>query len=113
MGGDYYRLSDPTRTTDYAAWQTVSPDRGEALVSVVIPHVRATTPLIHLRFRGLDEGESYRVTEFAAFHSGDGGLAAQEEGRVYTGGALMYGGFVLPRLYGDCPSVQIHLEKVQ
>ncbi|MCD7918843.1 MAG: alpha-galactosidase [Clostridiales bacterium] len=111
--GDYYRLSDCTQTSDYAAWQTVSPDRGEALVSVVIPHVRATTPLIHLRFRGLDEDGVYRVTEFAAFHSGDSGLAAQEEGKEYTGGALMYGGFVLPRLYGDCPSVQIHLEKVQ
>ncbi|MCD8160421.1 MAG: GH36 C-terminal domain-containing protein [Clostridiales bacterium] len=40
-------------------------------------------------------------------------LSAREEGRVYTGGALMYSGFVLPRLYGDCPSVQIHLEKEQ
>lgn len=112
--GDYYRLSDPTQNADYTAWQTVSEDRGEALVSVVVTHVRATSPLICLRLRGLEENALYRVREFAAFGTGNacGELSGQEEGRIYTGGGLMYGGFVLPRLYGDCPSVQIYLERV-
>ncbi|MCD8383156.1 MAG: alpha-galactosidase [Clostridiales bacterium] len=113
--GDYYRLSDPAQSPDHTAWQSVSADRGETLVSVVVTHVRATAPLICLRLRGLEESAGYRVREFAVFGTGGacGDLPAQEEGRVYTGGGLMYGGFVLPRLYGDCPSVQIYLERVQ
>ncbi|MCD8085126.1 MAG: alpha-galactosidase [Clostridiales bacterium] len=113
--GDYYRLTDPARTPDHSSWQTVSPDKSEALVSVVVTHVRATTPLIRVQLRGLEEDARYRVSEFAVCSGGNdcGPLSAREEGRVYTGGALMYGGFVLPRLYGDCPSVQIHLEREQ
>ncbi len=112
--GDYYRLANPA-AGDYAAWQSVAADRSEALVSVVITHVRATSPLIRLRLPGLDAEANYRVAEFSVFGGGDAAdeLGEQECGRVYTGGALMYGGFVLPRLYGDCPSVQIYLERVQ
>ena len=91
--GDYYRLSDPFSTPGYTAWAHVSPDRREALVSLVTGSTRAALPFITLRLRGLEPDARYRV-------NGD---------KVYSGSALMHAGYPVPLLTGDYQAVQLHL----
>ena len=96
-GGLYYRLNNPFHKEGYVAWEFVSEDRGKALVSLVVDVVQANTIPLHIRLKGLDPEAVYRIEE--------------DEGK-YTGAALMYGGYSFPRVLGDYPSVQLHLERV-
>ena len=89
-GGDYYRLDEQER--DYTAWMTVSPERGEALVSIVCTHARANGPFPLVRLAGLDPDRTYR---------------REDTGETLTGAALMYGGISFPQLPGDFPAVQV------
>ena len=77
--GDYFRLTAPSEERHYTAWEFVSPDQKEALVSVVASKVRTNDPPARVLLRGLKEEGIYLL-----------------EGREYTGGALMYGGLPLP-----------------
>ena len=90
--GDYYRLSDPF-TDPYTAWEQVSPDRREALVSLVTGSVHAAAPFRNLRLKGLNPKLHYRV-------NGEG---------AYPGDVLMEAGWPLPMPWGDYQSVQLHL----
>ena len=94
--GDYYRLTDPFREGPYTAWAQVSPDRREALVSVVFGGARAVSPFRVLKLKGLDPGARYQV-------DGAG---------CWGGDALMYAGFPLPTVKGDYQAVQLHLTAV-
>ncbi len=115
--GDLYRLTNPIQNNWYTAWQFVSEDKSRTLMNVVVTHPMGNSPLIRLRFCGLDPDMEYRLIAFDRF----GTNAAEDEGfanapdqvsrGVFSGAALMYGGYVLPRLFGDYPSVQIYLEK--
>ena len=91
-GGDYYRLDEGEG--DWTAWMFVSPDKKEALVSVVATHVRANGPFPFIRLQGLDPEKVYH-----------------REGKKesLTGAALMYGGISLPQFSGDYPAEQIYL----
>lgn len=91
--GDYYRLSSPFGDEGYTAWAHVSPDRTEALVSLVTGPTRAALPFLCLRLRGLDAGKRYRV-------SGGGS---------YAGDVLMHAGYPVPPLAGDYQAVQLYL----
>ena len=93
--GDYYRLTDPFRNRDYTAWQHVSPDRREALVSLVTGSTWAAKPFLTLRLKGLDPEAFYRV---------NGG------GERYSGAQLMYAGYPIPPQRGDYQAVQLYLE---
>lgn len=93
--GDYYRLTSPFEAGPYTAWQQVSTDRRQALVSVVTGAVRANAPFALLRLKGLNPDLDYRV---------NGG----EE--LYPGDALMAAGYPLPSLPGDYQAFQLHLE---
>ena len=88
--GDYYRLDESEE--DYTAWMTVSPDRSEALVSIVATHVRANGPFPFIRLQGLDPEKMYH---------------REDTGEALTGAALMYGGISLPQFSGDYPAEQI------
>ena len=90
--GDYYRLDEGEK--DYTAWMFVSPDKGEALVSVVATHVRANTSFPFVRLQGLDPEKTY---------------LREDTGERLTGAALTQGGISLPQFLGDYPAVQIHL----
>ena len=90
--GDYYRLDEGEK--DYTAWMFVSPDKGEALVSVVATHVRANAPFPFVRLQGLDPEKIY---------------LREDTGERLTGAALTQGGISLPQFQGDYPAVQIHL----
>ncbi|MBR2822399.1 MAG: alpha-galactosidase [Clostridia bacterium] len=91
--GSYYRLTELNAEKDHEAWMFVSPDRKEALVNLVCTHVRANGPFPYVRLCGLDPRKKYR-------------LAGSEE--IYTGAALMYGGYAAPQLAGDYPAMQLH-----
>lgn len=91
--GDYYRLSSPFGDEGYTAWAHVSPDRTEALVSLVTGPTRAALPFLCLRLRGLDAAKRYRV-------SGGGS---------YAGDVLMHAGYPVPPLAGDYQAVQLYL----
>jgi alpha-galactosidase len=92
--GDYYRLSDPFRDAAYTAWEHVSADRREALVSVVTATVHAAPPFRALRLRGLDPTLRYRVNG----------------GESYAGDVLMSAGYPLPMLLDDYQCIQLYLE---
>lgn len=91
--GDYYRLTEIREENDYAAWMIVSPDRREALVNLVMTHVRANSRFPYLRLQGLDPERLYR---------------AEETGEVVSGAALMSGGYTYDQQNGDYPSIQMH-----
>lgn len=96
--GTYYRLTELGEEKDFEAWMIVSPDRTEALVSLVMRHVRANGPFPWIRLKGLKEDLSYQIE-------------GTEE--ILTGGALMSGGYAFPQLMGDYPSAQLHLISVK
>ncbi len=92
--GDYYRLTNPWENEN-AAWMFVSQDRSEALVSIVVLDVHGNMPVSYISLAGLDEARFYK----------DG-----ENQKIYSGAALMNGGFPVPVKMGAYRSYQIHLE---
>ena len=94
QAGDYYRLSDPFRNGPYTAWEHVSPDRREALVSLVTGPFRGAPPFLTLRIKGLDPALRYRINGEGSWH----------------GDVLMQAGWPLPVLSGDYQALQLYLE---
>ena len=93
--GDYYRLSSPMEHKRFTAWEHVSQDRREALVSLVAGGTCPAPPFCTLRLKGLDPALQYRV---------DGCDT------LYSGTSLMQAGYPLPLFHGDYQSLQIHLQ---
>ncbi len=92
--GDYYRLTDPFQDGPYTAWEQVSPDGREALVSLVTTSLHAAPPFRTLRLKGLDPRLTYQV-------NGAGS---------WPGDVLMNAGWPLPVFAGDYQSIQLFLE---
>ena len=92
--GDYYRLSDPFKNGPYTAWEHVSADRRQALVSLVSGPSRAASPFLTVPLKGLDPALRYRI-------NGEGSC---------LGAALMQVGWPLPLVWGDYQSFQLYLE---
>ena len=99
--GDLCRLILPSdtvngRTGCCAAWEYVSPDRTEALVTFVV--IRTTVhPVYFLRLEGLDPGALYED---------------ESSGARYRGDTLMRAGLNLTKNWKDGESVTIFLTKV-
>ena len=116
--GDYYRLNELEDMGDCSAWMFVSPDRKEALVSLVMTHLRANAPFPWVRLQGLMPEGVYamEVTDpFAAAQqplAGPVGNTLQPVGRT-TGAALMRGGYTFPFPWGDYRAMQLHLTLVE
>lgn len=102
--GDYYRLSDGT------AWQIVSHDRQQALVSFVLVDPTSNPKPNHIRLKGLDPDARYAIA-WADYHESKA-VPSSWCSRSFTGTALMRGGYTLPILFGDYPAVQILFQKV-
>ena len=92
--GDYYRLSDPFQNSHYTAWEHVSSDRREALVSLVTGTFRGAPPFLTVPIKGLDPKLRYRI-------NGEGS---------WSGAALMQVGWPLPIIPGDYQSLQLYLK---
>ncbi|WP_320994556.1 alpha-galactosidase [Hungatella sp.] len=95
--GDYYRLASPQGDSGFTAWQFVSGDKTRTLLNLVITHVRANAPDLWFKLRGLDPEKRYRL---------------EENGRIYSGSALMNAGISIPMIMGDYPAVQMVLTEV-
>lgn len=108
QNGDYYRLSDPLKQ-DYTAWAFAAPDGGELLVNVVFSHTRANSRGVHLRLPGLDPNGQYRLAHIWCDDGNRWRLPSPEPAdRLFHGSGLLYGGYTVPMLFGDYPSLQLH-----
>lgn len=104
--GAHYRLQDG----DFTAWQVVSRDRQETLLTLVLTNPSSNPKPLHLCLKGLDPEGRYTV-QTVLFHGCRAALA-HPQSRSFAGSALMCGGYTLPPLFGDYPSVQIVWKKV-
>lgn len=96
--GTLYRLSMAGATNPITAWEHVSADRSEALVSCVQPRNVPNGPLNHVRLRGLEPETLYEL-------AGDG--------RCFLGDTLMKAGLPLPRVESDGCGWQFYLKAVK
>ena len=90
--GLYYRLSDPM-TDKFAVWEFVSENRREVLVNGVIFRTEPNRTQYVIKLRGLLPEADYRLAE---------------NGEMYKGSALMNGGILLPKSWGDNSPVEMH-----
>lgn len=95
--GTYYRLSNPMQD-NYAIWEFVSADQSEALIQGMVYQTEANMLQYSVQLRGLAP-ESYYCLE--------------ESGNVYTGSALMNGGILLPKTWGDYVPLEFHFMKTE
>lgn len=95
--GDLHRLLDP-HAGSTAAWMLVSPERDEAVVTVVLALAEPNWRLPALRLRGLDPEARYRCV-----HGPSG---------EWRGDELMELGLSLNGLYQDFDSLRWHLKRV-
>ena len=95
MQGNYYRLSNAMTDDYFTAWQFAGKDA--VLLNVVVTRPRANPYPIHIRMKGLDPDALYRDVE---------------KKRIYSGAALMYGGYTMPVMSGDYPAKQVYFERV-
>ncbi len=113
--GNYYRLAGPYDNGMMTAWEYAATDGSEALVNLVVTHVRANWLGMCLKLRGLVPDAKYEIRWMKApsdrklpFESGKGldGMI------ICSGDALMHGGISMPMLHGDYPALQIYLKRI-
>ena len=94
--GKYYRLTNPM-AEDAALWEFAAQDGSEVLVQGMLFHAEANVLRRTVQLRGLDAEKRYRL---------DG------TEQVYTGAALMAGGVLMPKAWGDYTPVTMHFSEV-
>ena len=115
--GKYYRLTDETDGDYYVAWESVAEDGSEALLSLVVTDTRANPEIPFVRLCGLDGEGKYvadgilsSAVEIPADKDED--TVSCESERIYSGYALMNGGYAFNPLYGVYPAVQVHFKRI-
>ena len=104
--GDYLRLTDDQ--SRFVAWENLSGDRSECLVSLVMRNAEANPRPLHLRLKGLDPKAIYILEEQQISSGSEYPVMKQ---RSFTGAALMYAGITLPALLGDYPSALLYFKR--
>lgn len=94
--GDYYRLTNPFEMGNMTAWQHVTKDKSESLLSVVVTNLTCNGPQEYIYAKGLDPNAMYTINE-------------SEE--VYSGSALMNGGLPIEREVPEYTAFQFYLKK--
>ena len=92
--GLYYRLTNPFEDST-AAWEFLSEDGSEALVSVVMQEIHGNMTANYVRLKGLVSGRSYQD---------------QESGNIYDADALMEVGIPLPLRVGEYQAYQYYFK---
>lgn len=95
--GLYYRISNPMKD-EVAVWEYVSEDKSEVLVHGMIFRTAPNSLQIRICLRGLIPDSIYCL---------------ESNGRSYTGRALMNGGILLPRSWGDYCPIEMHFMLVR
>lgn len=100
--GTYWRIASYSQNHEWDAWQVVSQDKKEALVTLVqvLNHPNFHSRRIYLK--GLDKDMRYKIQVEDSF-------GATADVGTWSGVTLMNGGLLLPRLWGDFQSQLIHL----
>ena len=96
LDGLYYRLTDPC-AEEAGAWEFVSEDGSEALVSVVMQEIHGNMTVSYIRLKGLLPGCSYKE---------------QHSGKVYASDALMEAGVPVPSKMGEYRAYQMYFVKI-
>lgn len=94
--GDYYRLTNPYENRYFTAWQHVSRDKKEALVSLVLTDKESNDAQRYLKLKGLERDSMYTID----------GL----EGR-YSGAVLMNAGIPVPSSLNEYEGIQLRLSQ--
>ena len=97
--GDYYRLTNPYEPVNLVAWESVSKDKREALVTVITVSLTVNGPQEYIKCRGLDRNRRYRI---------------EREGVMLeaSGMALMHAGIPIPREVPEFTAFIYHLTAV-
>lgn len=96
--GDYYRIASWQENHLYDCWQVNAKDKSEALVTYVQVLAQPNCHSRKLRLKGLNPDADYC-------------LEGTKE--VYSGRLLMYGGILIPRVFGDFVSSIYHFVQVK
>ena len=101
--GLFYRLTEIGGA--FTAWEFVSEDGAEALLSVVMREVSGNPVPLHVCLKGLDPEAVYRLEARDFFGCR---FPIPEARRLeFTGALLMHAGYTLPQLLGDYPSARL------
>ncbi len=93
--GDYYRLTNPYTFSEYVAWEHVSRNRDEALISLVLTEKEANDAQRYVKAKGLNPRMQYQVDGM------EGSLSGQ---------ALMSAGLPVPGKLMQYEAVQYHIK---
>ncbi len=97
--GLYYRLSSPNYN-NYTAWQFVSKDLKETLVSVVVTRVKPNKLNLIIKLKGLSKDKKYCIENY------------NNDKIVYTGDMLMNGGISINNPTGNFPAYQFYIKAI-
>ena len=95
-GGIYYRLSNPMEEK-LALWSYVSEDKSEILVHGMIYRTEPNMLRYKVKLRGISPEKRYLL---------------KGSGEAYSGRALMEGGILLPRTWGDYCPVEMYFKEL-
>ncbi len=97
FSGNYYRLSNPFEVGNMTAWQHVTKDKTESLLSVVVTNLTCNGPQEYVKAKGLIPDAMYRIND------GE---------QVLSGAALMHAGLPIDREVPEYSSFQFYLKQV-
>ena len=92
--GDFYRLTNPFEMGNMTAWQHVTKDKRESLVSVVVTNLTCNGPQEYVKPKGLEPSARYSIN-------------GSEETR--SGAALMNAGIPINREVPEYSAFQFYL----
>ena len=107
--GDYYRIASYQENHYYDCMQVVSKDQKESIVTYVQVLSRPSKHSTKVKLEGLKEDKQYALSIVSVK---EGEELLQKTERVFSGAALMKGGFLLPNVWGDFVSTIYHFEEV-
>ena len=98
--GDYYRLTNPYEPVNLVAWESVSKDKREALLTVITVSLTVNGPQEYIKCRGLDRNMRYRIER-------------EGEAQEASGMALMHAGIPIPREVPEFTAFIYHLTAIE
>lgn len=96
QSGDYYRIASYQTNNYFDCYEIVSKDKKEALLVFVQVIAQANMHSRKVKLKGLDAASQYKI-----------------DGKVYDADALMNGGFIIKRPWGDFQAELFHIEKIE